>query len=425
MPIVDFLRKLSKEIGLEFQVFYPATIEKPTVVLSWVGSEPDTPSILLNSHMDVVPVFEEFWTHKPFAADIDVDGKIFARGAQDMKCVGMQYLGAIRSLKKKNISMKRTLHVVFVPDEEIFGPEGMKAFVLSDSFKGLNVGFALDEGDTVDTVLISIRNNILSFQESHLQLMSTTCFMVNEPAGVSEQNICSLRICFDIVFNPFLDVLFKVYGTPGHGSLLLKNTVAENVRSLLDKIYDYRKTQELILEQNPDLLLGDVTTVNITKMKGGKQRNVLPPFMEITVDVRMAVTVDVVEFEKMLNKWAKESGERIEIEYLVKEPYQPATKTDDSNIYWKALKQATEDLNLKIKPQVFPAGTDAAYVRAAGIPAIGFSPMINTPVLLHDHDEYLNADVYLKGIEIYETLLERIANVQDRPIEVKLYDQTK
>lgn len=254
--------------------------------------------------------------------------------------------------------------------------------------------------------------------------MSTTCFMVNEPAGVSNESICSLRFCFDFLLKPFLDVLFKVFGTPGHGSLLLKNTVAENVRSLLDKIYDYRKTQELILEQNPDLLLGDVTTVNITKMKGGKQRNVLPPFMEITVDVRMAVTVDVVEFEKMINKWAKESGERIEIEYLVKEPYQPATKTDDSNIYWKALKQATEDLNLKIKPQVFPAGTDAAYVRAAGIPAIGFSPMINTPVLLHDHDEYLNADVYLKGIEIYETLLERIANVQDRPIEVKLYDQT-
>lgn len=194
---------------------------------------------------------------------------------------------------------------------------------------------------------------------------------------------------------------------------------------MLDRIYDYRKTQELILEQNPDLLLGDVTTVNITQIKGGKQRNVLPPLVEITVDVRMAVTVDVVEFEKMLNRWAKESGENIEIEYLVKEAYQPATKTDDSNIYWKAFKQATEKLNLKIKPQVFPAGTDAAYVRAAGIPAIGFSPMINTPVLLHDHDEFLNVDVYLKGIEIYETLLENIANVQERQIDAKLYDKTE
>lgn len=97
--------------------------------------------------MDVVPVFEEFWTHKPFAADIDEDGKIFARGSQDMKCVGMQYLGAIRAFKNANVVLRRTLHVVFVPDEEIFGPEGMKAFVLSDAFRALNVGFALDEGE--------------------------------------------------------------------------------------------------------------------------------------------------------------------------------------------------------------------------------------------------------------------------------------
>ena len=146
MPCVEFLRKLSSEIGLNFQVEYPVVIAKPTVILSWIGSQPELPSILLNSHMDVVPVFEEFWTHKPFDADIDEEGKIFARGAQDMKCVGMQYLGAIRALKNAKKSIKRTLHVVFVPDEEIFGPDGMKAFVSSEAFRILNVGFVLDEG---------------------------------------------------------------------------------------------------------------------------------------------------------------------------------------------------------------------------------------------------------------------------------------
>lgn len=101
---------------------------------------------MLNSHMDVVPVFEEFWSHKPFDADIDEEGKIFARGSQDMKSVGMQYLGAIRNMLKKDIKLKRTVHVIFVVDEEIFGPDGSKAFVNSDDFKALNVGFLLDEG---------------------------------------------------------------------------------------------------------------------------------------------------------------------------------------------------------------------------------------------------------------------------------------
>lgn len=181
----------------------------------------------------------------------------------------------------------------------------------------------------------------------------------------------------------------------------------------MDKIYDYRTIQEKFLNDNPDLTLGDITTMNVTQIHAGKQRNVLPPFIEVTVDMRIALTVKTEKFEEMLNQWAKESGEKIEIEYLVKEAYCAPTKTDDSNIFWKAFKEATDEMNLKIKPQVFPAGTDAFYTRFQGIPAIGFSPMNHTPVLLHDHDEYLHADIYLKGIEIYKNIISRIGNTDD------------
>lgn len=145
-PCEEFFRKLADEIGLEFQCVYPSNEKKPTIILSWIGSRPQQPSIMLNSHMDVVPVFEEFWTHAPFSADIDEQGRIFARGSQDMKSVGMQYLAAIHRMKRNNVVLERTLHVTFVPDEENFGPDGMKAFSTSDVLKKLNVGFVMDEG---------------------------------------------------------------------------------------------------------------------------------------------------------------------------------------------------------------------------------------------------------------------------------------
>lgn len=66
---------------------------------------------------------------------------------------------------------------------------------------------------------------------------------------------------------------------------------------------------------------------------------------------------------------------------------------------------------LKLKPQIFPGGTDSRYVRELGIPAIGFSPMNNTPVLLHDHNEFLNKDIFLRGIEIYKDIIVSVANV--------------
>lgn len=77
---------------------------------------------------------------------MDSEGKIYARGSQDMKCVGMQYLAAIRALKKDGFQPKRTIHLSYVPEEETGGFGGMKEFAVSDDFKSLNVGFSLDEG---------------------------------------------------------------------------------------------------------------------------------------------------------------------------------------------------------------------------------------------------------------------------------------
>lgn len=114
-PCLKLLERQANELQLTFTVYHPSHPKKPVVALSWIGSEPSLPAILLNSHMDVVPVYSEYWTHKPFDADIDDDGRIIARGAQDMKCVGMQYLSAIKRLKDQGVVLRRTIHVLFVP----------------------------------------------------------------------------------------------------------------------------------------------------------------------------------------------------------------------------------------------------------------------------------------------------------------------
>lgn len=48
-----------------------------------------------------------------------------------------------------------------------------------------------------------------------------------------------------------------------------------------------------------------------------------------------------------------------------------------------------------------------------GLPVIGFSPINNTPILLHDHNEMLNENVFLAGIKVYEELLPALANVKN------------
>lgn len=182
--------------------------------------------------MDVVPVFPEHWKHPPFGAEMDDDGKIFARGSQDMKSVGIQYLSAIRALKRDGIQqLKRTIHVTFVPDEEVGGELGMKPFVESNEFKAMNVGFSLDEGIASPTEVFSV--------------------------FYAERSIWGIE--------------FICNGQSGHGSLLLKNTPGEKIHYIIDKWMQFRKQESAKLENQPELKIGDVTTVNLTILSGGAQ----------------------------------------------------------------------------------------------------------------------------------------------------------
>jgi acetylornithine deacetylase/succinyl-diaminopimelate desuccinylase-like protein len=56
-------------------------------------------------------------------------------------------------------------------------------------------------------------------------------------------------------------------------------------------------------------------------------------------------------------------------------------------------------------------GTDSRFLRQTGIPAFGFSPMSGTEIMLHEHNEYLEVTIFLRGIEIYESIIDTLANV--------------
>lgn len=144
----DFILSQARDLSLESQT-KEFVQGKPVILLKWLGSNPELPSILLNSHTDVVPVEQEKWSHHPFGAHLDRQGNIYARGSQDMKCVGMQYLEAIRKLKASGFEPVRSIYLSFVPDEEIGGHDGAEKFVDSDVFKNLNVDIVLDEGKSL------------------------------------------------------------------------------------------------------------------------------------------------------------------------------------------------------------------------------------------------------------------------------------
>ncbi|XP_075970877.1 aminoacylase-1-like [Anticarsia gemmatalis] len=369
---VEFLKKQARELDLPVAV-YELVARKPVVVITWEGVHKQLPSILLNSHMDVVPVYEEHWTHPPFGAVISEDGFIYARGTQDMKSMGMMHLEAVRRLKTAGVRLQRTVHISFVPDEEIGGVDGMGAFAASEEFKKLNVGFALDE-----SVPSPKPKEIIVFYGEK----------------TSRQIVITCR------------------GEPGHGSLVAAGpvrTAGEKLHYIIDKFMALRAQEKKKIDQGA--WFGDVTSINLTQVEGGVQINVLPERLSVSFDIRIAADADHEEFENMIIRWCKEAGDGVTFEYVVKNPQVKSTILNDKLAFWKVMDKAVKDMGFILKPVVCPGATDARYVRQQGIPAIGFSPLFDSPLLLHAHDESLHVDVFKKAVDLMEKVIEAVANV--------------
>ncbi|XP_012935507.1 aminoacylase-1B [Aplysia californica] len=145
--------------------------------------------------------------------------------------------------------------------------------------------------------------------------------------------------------------------------------------------------------------------------QGGVQFNVVPDVMKACFDVRVPPTVDFEEFENQIKGWCAEAGPDVTVRFQQKTTFKEVTATDSSSPWWLAFSRACEKSGVTLKKEIFPAGADARYLRQRGIPAYGFSPMNRTPILLHDHNEYLNEATFLRGVDIYCNIIPALTSV--------------
>ncbi|MDO5560304.1 MAG: Sapep family Mn(2+)-dependent dipeptidase [Oscillospiraceae bacterium] len=68
-------------------------------------------------HLDVVPVNEEDWTHKPFCAEVDGD-RIYGRGAIDNKGPAAAVLYALKAIKESGTELTHNVRLIVGCDEE-------------------------------------------------------------------------------------------------------------------------------------------------------------------------------------------------------------------------------------------------------------------------------------------------------------------
>jgi succinyl-diaminopimelate desuccinylase len=120
----DHIRRFLKRHGAEYRVITPNEV-MPNIVATFPAGKPGR-HLALNGHIDCFPVGDGAgWTRDPWGAEL-IDGRIYGRGACDMKCGTTASVFTFLYLRELRDELRGRLTLSAVSDEETFGPWGAR-----------------------------------------------------------------------------------------------------------------------------------------------------------------------------------------------------------------------------------------------------------------------------------------------------------
>lgn len=124
--VAAYVRGFLDDHGLGYRVIAPHEL-MPNIVATFDAASPGR-HLALNGHMDVFPVDPTGWSVDPWGGEL-IDGRIYGRGACDMKCGTTAALFTFLYLHELRERLCGKLTLSAVSDEETFGPWGARYLV--------------------------------------------------------------------------------------------------------------------------------------------------------------------------------------------------------------------------------------------------------------------------------------------------------
>lgn len=114
LALIDFAQEFLEDLGASCRRTFDAQKKKANLFASFGPGR--TGGYVLSGHTDVVPVDGQNWSSDPFAPEVR-DGKLFGRGAADMK----SFIGVALSLAPDiaRATLARPIHYALSYDEEV------------------------------------------------------------------------------------------------------------------------------------------------------------------------------------------------------------------------------------------------------------------------------------------------------------------
>jgi acetylornithine deacetylase/succinyl-diaminopimelate desuccinylase-like protein len=139
---VEWIEEVLRAGGYETK-FLAKDPERPNLLARLKGRN-EAPSLLLQGHVDVVPVEGQDWQHQPLEGK-NVDGWVWGRGALDMKGGVAMMLAAFLRAKAEGLTPPGDVLLLVLSDEESGGDYGAKYLVEEHARLFDGVRYALGE----------------------------------------------------------------------------------------------------------------------------------------------------------------------------------------------------------------------------------------------------------------------------------------
>jgi len=358
--VADFVEAWFRREGLAVEV-QQVSPGRPNV-LAWVGEKgPGRRCLLLEGHTDVVTEGDpKDWTRPPFGAEM-IDGRIYGRGAADMKSGLAAAMVALAAFRRAGVTPKGKLVVGALVDEE-------------DAMLGVRHLVTTPAGRELDAAII--------------------CEPEQNELCLEQRGVVWARI--------------RARGKMAHGAMPEAgvNPITA-LGAVLERVPPLEKRLRKQCEKSRYLKPPTVTPTILQgppRGVGSPQSNVIPATAELTLDVRITpgIAAEGIQAElEALCRAAEAAVPGVKLEWDAVNAFRLATKVEKSEALVQAMIHGVRKATGSA-PRYggVPGSTDGTILRMElGIPIVTCGP--GNRLIPHQVDEYVEAKEVIDAARIY------------------------
>ncbi len=348
--VTDYLEQQFRELGVRYERQPVAPLRENIVAYHEPAGA--TSTLVFEVHQDTVPT--DHMTIDPFGAEIR-DGKLYGRGACDVKGGMASMLGAFARLVKDNPAGSARVILACTVDEE-FTFLGVQRFVKDDLRGNGRVAAVVAEPTGLD--IVHAHKGAVRW---HLRTSGRSCHSSRPELGVN--------------------AIYHMATLLGH----VERFAAD-------------------LRTRPAHPLLGLPTLSVGRIEGGTSVNTVPDRCHVEIDRRTLPGEITSGIPRELDAYLRQHVNGL-LDFTSSEPYLscPALGNEGSEDLVARLTSVIDDVSRPPRVMAVPYGTDASSIAEVGIPVVVFGP--GSIDQAHTCDEWID----LSEVEAASEILYRLA----------------